>query len=123
MASDLISRDALLDSLKEAYEELKKIYDALPYGNEKSIRNAQLSKFCETVLIVNNAPTVDAVPIGEVAEMLAELFGEECCCNYNGIDEWLPELCEHSDTCPEVIGKNGCWKQFIKHWKDGKKND
>lgn len=60
--------------------------------------------------------SVEAITIDTVAEMLAELFGEECPCNYNGIDEWLPMLCEHADTCPDVIGKNGCWKQFIKHF-------
>lgn len=76
-----------------------------------------------TCTLIEKAPAVDAIPIDAVAEMLADLFGEECCCNYNGIDEWLPELCEHSDTCPEAIGKNGCWKQFIKHWKERKKED
>ena len=74
------------------------------------------------IAVVDVAPTVDAIPIDDVAAMLAELFGEECCCNYNGIDEWLPFVCEHSDTCPDTIGKNGCWKQFIKHWKERKKD-
>lgn len=91
----------------------------------------QISNYCDCFLndahelstewncvedMVENATTIEAIPIDVVAEMLAELFGEECCCNYNGIDEWLPMLCEHSETCPEPIEKNGCWKQFIKHW-------
>lgn len=86
----------------------------------------QISDYCDCFLnstewnyvedMVENARTIEAIPIDVVAEMLAELFGDECCCNYNGIDEWLPMLCEHSETCPEPIEKNGCWKQFIKHW-------
>ena len=99
MASDLISRSALLAE-----------YDRVHVGEPGGARK-----------LIAEAPAVDAIPIDTVAEMLAELFGEECCCNYNGIDEWLPFLCEHSDTCPDVIGTNGCWKQFIKHWK-GKKD-
>lgn len=66
---------------------------------------------------IEHAPTIEAISLDTVAEMLAELFGEECCCNYNGIDEWLPSLCEHSEACPETMGKNGCWKQFIKYWE------
>ncbi len=95
MESDLISRSALL-------AEYDRVHVGEPGGARKMIAEA---------------PAVDAIPIDTVAEMLAELFGEECCCNYNGIDEWLPMLCEHSDTCPDTMGKNGCWKQFIKHWR------
>lgn len=103
MASDLISREALFDAMRE------KEWQNWPPLDEIDA-------------VIANVPAVDAVPIDDVAEMLADLFGEECCCNYNGIDEWLPFLCEHSDTCPEAIGKNGCWKQFIKHWKERQKD-
>ena len=98
--SDFISRSALL-------VEYDRVHVGAPGGARK---------------LIEEAPAVDAIPIDTVAEMLAELFGEECCCNYNGIDEWLPFLCEHSDTCPDTIGKNGCWKQFIKHWEERKKD-
>lgn len=100
MASDLISRSALEAEF------------AGPF--------VQTYKECRQAL--REATAVDAIPIEDVAEMLADLFGEECCCNYNGIDEWLPYLCEHSETCPDTIGKNGCWKQFIKHWKERQKD-
>lgn len=105
MASDLISREALIESL----------WDLQAYKDSFAYR-----------IVLNNivsAPAVDAIPIDTVAEMLAELFGEECCCNYNGIDEWLPYLCEYSETCPDTIGKNGCWKQLIKHWKERTENN
>lgn len=59
-----------------------------------------------------------------VACLLAELFGDTCACNYNGMDEWLPEKCELSDTCPNPGGV-ACWEQFLKHKAerraDGKK--
>lgn len=49
-----------------------------------------------------------------VACLLAELFGDTCACNYNGIDEWLPEKCEVIDACPNPVGV-ACWEQFLKH--------
>ena len=49
-----------------------------------------------------------------VACLLAELFGDTCACNYNGIDEWLPEKCEVIDSCPNPVGV-ACWEQFLKH--------
>ena len=119
MASDLISREALVEYLRRDFGYHFPLYDGSRLGT------TQLLVTREDVIsaILHNIPAVDAIPIDDVAEMLAELFGEECCCDYNGIDEWLPFLCEYSDTCPETIGKNGCWKQFIKHWKERKKND
>jgi hypothetical protein len=49
-----------------------------------------------------------------VAYLLAELFGDTCACNYNDIDEWLPEKCELLDSCPNPGGV-ACWEQFLKH--------
>lgn len=49
-----------------------------------------------------------------VACLLAELFGDSCACNCNGIDEWLPEKCELLDSCPNPVGV-ACWEQFLKH--------
>ena len=49
-----------------------------------------------------------------VACLLAELFGDACACNYNGIDEWLPEKCEVIDACPNPVGV-ACWEQFLTH--------
>ena len=114
MASDLISRDVFI-----------KEYCGKHCGCNRNECGFTFEEDgcdgCAVITEWEKAPAVDAIPIDDVAEMLAELFGEECCCNYNGIDEWLPFLCEHSDTCPDVIGTNGCWKQFIKHWRG--KND
>ena len=49
-----------------------------------------------------------------VACLLAELFGDTCACNYNGIDEWLPGKCELLDLCPNPVGV-ACWEQYLKH--------
>lgn len=49
-----------------------------------------------------------------VACLLADLFDDTCACNYNGIDEWLPEKCEVIDSCPNPVGV-ACWEQFLKH--------
>ena len=100
MASDMISRSALLAE-----------YDRVHVGEPGGARK-----------LMEEAPAVDAIPIDVVAEMLFDLFKDECPCNYNDIDEWLPFVCENTDTCPDVVGNHGCWKQFIKHWrakKDG----
>ena len=114
MASDMISRKALV---KAILEERDKIFDTYCSTQLERYGQSMRGGIRRALRCVETAPSVDAIPIDTVAEMLAELFGEECCCNYNGIDEWLPFLCEYSDTCPDVIGKNGCWKQFIKHWR------
>lgn len=53
----------------------------------------------------------------EVACMLAELFGDACACNYNGIDEWLPFVCDLKDSCPNTVGV-ACWEQFLKHYRE-----
>jgi len=51
----------------------------------------------------------------QIACMLADLFGDTCACNYNGIDEWLSELCDFKDTCcPHPVGV-ACWEQFLKY--------
>ena len=48
----------------------------------------------------------------EVACILADAFGDDCACNVNGNDEWLPQYCEFSSTC-NVVGV-ACWEQYLK---------
>ena len=54
----------------------------------------------------------------EVAEIIADLFGDTCACNFNGIDELLPFKCELLDACPDPGGV-ACWEQYLKY-KDRK---
>ena len=58
----------------------------------------------------------------EVAEILADLFGDDCACNYCGIDEWLPIMCELNDVCPDTVGV-ACWEQYLKHRKNRRGKD
>jgi hypothetical protein len=58
----------------------------------------------------------------EVAVILADLFGDSCACNFNGIDEWLPEKCELLDSCPYTVGV-ACWEQYLKFRGERKDND
>ena len=50
----------------------------------------------------------------EVAVIIADLFGDDCACNFNGIDEWLPFKCELLDACPNPCGV-ACWEQYLKY--------
>ena len=51
----------------------------------------------------------------EVACILAEVLGDDCACNFNGIDEWLPNCCDFTNTCcPNTVGV-ACWEQYLKH--------
>lgn len=60
----------------------------------------------------------NAMSIHEVAELLAELFGDDCACNVNGNDEWLPKFCGFATTtCPYPGGAN-CWESFLKYRKE-----
>lgn len=55
------------------------------------------------------------ISVKEVANIIADLFGDNCACNNNGIDEWLPKYCEYRDTdCPYPTGAS-CWEQYLKH--------
>ena len=54
----------------------------------------------------------------EVACLLAEVMGDECACNVNGNDEWLPLVCDFAETtCPNVFGV-ACWEQWLIHRKE-----
>ena len=51
----------------------------------------------------------------EVACIIADLFGDTCACNFNGIDEWLPQYCDFAEKeCPNVVGV-ACWEQYLKN--------
>lgn len=57
--------------------------------------------------------------VHDVAVILSEATGDECACNVNGNDEWLPFKCELQDLCPDAVGVV-CWEQYLK-WKEGEK--
>jgi hypothetical protein len=54
--------------------------------------------------------------ITEVAQIISELFGDTCACNFNDIDAWLPYCCKYSETeCPNLVDELGCWKEYLLH--------
>lgn len=122
----LIDADPIYERLK-ADEELARdrVIDtpsSFPNGavNPSAIRYmAQLSERTRFKEMVFDAPTIEDRKRGEwtteqVAELLANMFGEECACSFNGIDEWLPSACKYSETdCPNPKEKHGCWMQFL----------
>lgn len=90
--------------------------DALRRNQEAYLHDNYFDKIVET-----DIETLTELPSAEpewnnhtVACLLAEMFGEDCACNFNGIDEWLPEKCEVIESCPNPVGV-ACWEQFLKH--------
>ena len=55
----------------------------------------------------------------EIADMLNDLFGDPCPCDFNGIDEWLPFECKF-EKCPQP-GETRCWEEYLRH--RGAKNE
>ena len=51
----------------------------------------------------------------EVACIITELFGDDCACNFNENDEWLPYVCDFADTCCHYPVGVACWEQYLKH--------
>lgn len=67
----------------------------------------------------------ESMTLEEVAALLYELTGDECACNLNGIDEWLPARCVHSfdGTCPDPGDQLECWRQYINAKRSEKEDD
>ena len=49
--------------------------------------------------------------VDEVAKILFDALGDDCACNFNGIDEWLPCVCKYKEHC--VTGDCNCWKEYL----------
>ena len=56
----------------------------------------------------------------DVAVILASAIGDDCACNINSNDEWLPQLCELQEACPRPAGV-ACWEQYLKHRAEAEK--
>lgn len=56
--------------------------------------------------------------LDEVAEIIYELFGDGCACNFNDIAEYMYDKCQYSLTeCPYPKEHLGCWKEYLKSMK------
>ena len=58
--------------------------------------------------------------VHDVAVILASAIGDDCACNINSNDEWLPRLCELQEACPHPVGV-ACWEQYLKHRDEAEK--
>ena len=58
--------------------------------------------------------------VHDVAVILASAIGDDCACNINSNDEWLPQLCELQEACPHPVGV-ACWEQYLKHRAEAEK--
>ena len=119
---DLISRQAAIDELKEHRalycDNTPDTFSKLSYA-EKS----RVDELDTAIATLVNLPSAQPEWNNHtVACLLAELFDDTCACNYNGIDEWLPEKCELLDSCPHPVGV-ACWEQFLKHKAERRTNE
>lgn len=114
---DTISRRMAIDAVEFGITYAKAI--DVNTGESKELfkeGNDALKKAVERLKELPSAGSEKKWTTEEVAELLFNLFGDECACNYNGIDEWLPERCKYTeiaDECPNPKEKHGCWMQFL----------
>ena len=105
--SDLISRQAAIEALEEPCKVSDTWTDEYAVGERK--------QWEKDVKALNSLPSAQPEWNNHtVACLLAELFDDTCACNYNDIDEWLPEKCELLDSCPHPAGV-ACWEQYLTH--------
>ena len=104
--------------------------EAIEYLNGMKIVNPmcnELKEFAnernEVIDLAIESLSAEAFNRHEVACILAEAFGDECACNYNSNDEWLPYYCDFAQTCcPNPVGV-ACWEQYLKHKERRKECD
>ena len=101
---------------EQTHEEWEWCTDCKEYDQEQHCCHRYCKVIRETVDEIKQAERTGCWNNHQVACLLAELFGDTCACNYNGIDEWLPEVCDFQDICPRTVGV-ACWEQFLKHRK------
>ena len=115
---DLIDRQAAIDVIKhvEVHFTVKSTVDF-------SAHKKAVHEIIDHILDAQEK-ALSELPLAEsewnnhtVACLLADMFDDPCACNYNGIDEWLPEKCEVIDACPNPVGV-ACWEQFLTYRKE-----
>ena len=106
---EYIDREALLNRLEESPDTWWKGLGRSWWAHSVILKD-------NFVRLIREAPTADVVEVDKVAEMLRLMFDDDCACNYNGNDEWLPLVCEHEEECPMPKERLCCWKQFVKHF-------
>lgn len=105
---DLISRKAAIDAIS---------CDITVTGRQNAeLVAATIGTFADRIKALPSVQPERKYTLEEVAEILSSVIGDECACNINGIDEWLPESCKYTEIgeeCPNPKEKHGCWMQFL----------
>ena len=106
--NDMISRQVAIDSLGKGLSKI-------PYMNNTDADMIRRDERICCIQEVRELPSAQPEWNNRtVACLLADLFDDNCACNFNGIDEWLPEKCKVIDACPKPGGV-ACWEQYLKH--------
>lgn len=67
--------------------------------------------------LIDGVPTIDAVPVEEIARLLADTFSSPC--NFSPLDEEMCDVCgENCDMDDEK-----CWARWIKLKMDGERRE
>ena len=85
---------------------------------DKCVMCGEIIPECTHICVKCDIPEPKLYTRHEVAVILAEAFGDNCACNFNSNDEWLPEKCELLSACPNPVGV-ACWEQYLKY-KEGR---
>lgn len=105
-------------------EAIKRLEDTFEGWNMWVMDNdspaSKMSKALEMAISALREQEHKSYNTHEVACIIAELFGDDCACNHNCIDEWLPEKCELLDACPNPVGV-ACWEQYLKYRECGRR--
>lgn len=99
------------DAINDNLPDLVKAYDG------SNCRKVVATEYWDDHAVRMPAPK--SLSVEAAAELLYAALGyDECACNFNGIDEWLPFFCKYSKdgTCPDPEGYLACWIQFIKNY-------
>lgn len=121
MSNDLIRRqDTMVKTEVESEDSFPKLkaFAAL----DRILDCEGIDKMLPDYGIVRRYVTSKSMSNNEMAYILAELFYDNCACNYNDISDWLPLYCDFADTCCPNPGGVACWEQMLKYW-DRRKND
>ena len=97
--------------MTEAEKAYQYFVIAVPENEEQAKAYFWARKALQSTLTQPNEP----LTLELVAEILAEQFGDECACNFNGNDEWLPMMCHYGDVCPDPPEHLGCWMELLRN--------
>lgn len=104
----------MVENLENAFEEMFDFITDLPSGLDGFESDFDLAFKELKELKATLTPQNEPLTLEQVAEILAEQFGDECACNFNGNDEWLPMMCHYGDVCPDPPEHLGCWMELLR---------